>query len=187
MFTLQHWNKMETWRVSKMINDKFLNERFGIKKFLKILLLLLIIIFFIPKTVSADNLYKAYFYVDHDGVYEPYGEDYIFYGNFLAIEKGYILFDNVVHNQNEKLRSFVPKGTKLLSIKKEEDNLLVNFSEEIKNYGGSSWEQDLIKQLVLTGLQVDGVENVTLLINGKLDTLAEGTTVDKFERNDIVY
>jgi len=70
-----------------------------------------------------------------------------------------------------------PEGTKLLSADLQNDLVILDFSSQISNYGGSEKEDSLLKQIYYTINQLNGIQKVKILIDGKETTLPEGTEV----------
>ena len=87
--------------------------------------------------------------------------------------------------------STIPKGTKLLDLKVENDGIHVNLSEGFTNGGGSSSMTGRVGQVVYTATSLDHSAKVYIDVNGKqLDTLGgEGLeleqplTRDSFQKN----
>ncbi|MBR8836802.1 MAG: GerMN domain-containing protein [Stigonema ocellatum SAG 48.90 = DSM 106950] len=87
--------------------------------------------------------------------------------------------------------STIPKGTKLLGLKVENDGIHVNLSENFTTGGGSSSMTGRVGQVVYTATSLDHSAKVYIEINGKqLDTLGgEGLeleqplTRDSFQKN----
>lgn len=73
----------------------------------------------------------------------------------------------------------MPENVELLDSSIADKVLTLDFSKEIKNYGGNSREEGLIKQILYTMKQINGVEKVRILIEGKKDDLPEGTDISK--------
>lgn len=80
---------------------------------------------------------------------------------------------------NENLLPVLPKDTKVIDVKQKDSEVIVDFSKDIQGYGGGiNTEQTLVNSVVLTVLQFDGVDSVSLLVEGKADVLPEGTVLD---------
>lgn len=79
--------------------------------------------------------------------------------------------------KNKDLYTQMPENVELLDSDAADKVLTLDFSREIKNYGGNSREEGLIKQILYTMKQIDGVEKVKILIEGKKDNLPEGTDI----------
>ena len=87
--------------------------------------------------------------------------------------------------------STIPKGTKLLDLKVENDGIHVNLSAAFTNGGGSSSMTGRVGQVVYTATSLDHSAKVYIDVNGKqLDTLGgEGLeleqplTRDSFQKN----
>lgn len=76
--------------------------------------------------------------------------------------------------------SELPAGVKFLSSDINGNIVTVNLSKELKNYGGGTLrEESLLKQIVYTLRQLDGITGVKLLIEGKEDVLPEGTDISQ--------
>lgn len=74
----------------------------------------------------------------------------------------------------------LPKDTKVLNVKQDGSEVTVDFSKEVKGYGGGiDTEQTLVNSVVLTISQFDKIESVNVLVEGKTDVLPEGTVLDK--------
>lgn len=79
----------------------------------------------------------------------------------------------------ENLLPVLPKDTKVIDVKQQDSEVIVDFSKDIQEYGGGiNTEQTLVNSIVLTVLQFDGVDSVSLLVEGKADVLPEGTVLD---------
>lgn len=76
---------------------------------------------------------------------------------------------------NEKYFTQFPENTELEDWSIKDNILTLDFSKEIKNYGGNAREEGLVKQILHTMKQVSGAEKVRILIAGKEDHLPEGT------------
>jgi spore germination protein GerM len=74
---------------------------------------------------------------------------------------------------------YTPAGVRVISVSLKEELLILDVTPNINNYGGTFFELALKKQLLKTSLDIDGVKKVTLLINGELKPLAEGTIIEE--------
>ncbi len=89
-----------------------------------------------------------------------------------------IMFSELVKKPSEaKYFTSFPEGTKLLSYNEQNGLVTLDFSSQISNYGGSEKEQSLLNQIYYTVSQLKGVKKVKILIDGKENTLPEGTEV----------
>ncbi|MCX7843696.1 MAG: GerMN domain-containing protein [Clostridia bacterium] len=79
----------------------------------------------------------------------------------------------------DKLFSALPAGTKLLGSSISGKTIILDFSGEIRNYGGNAAEDSIVKQLLYSMRQISGIESVRLKIEGKSDYLTEGTDISK--------
>ncbi|MDR1665173.1 MAG: GerMN domain-containing protein, partial [Clostridiales bacterium] len=73
----------------------------------------------------------------------------------------------------------VPSDVRVLSAEMDGDCLVLNVSEDILCYGGNAYETALIAQCEKNAAALPGVEYFTLLIEGELQSLAEGRTVER--------
>ncbi|MCR4434904.1 MAG: GerMN domain-containing protein [Clostridiales bacterium] len=76
-----------------------------------------------------------------------------------------------------KLYTELPSGVKLLGSSVNGDTITLNFNTEIRNYGGNSREDAILKQILYSMRQIKGVEKAQILIDGKKGTLPEGTDI----------
>lgn len=79
----------------------------------------------------------------------------------------------------ENLFTQLPENVELINSDIEDKVVTLNFNKKIKNYGGTAREEGLLKQLLYSMKQIDGVEKVKILIEGKKDDLPEGTDISK--------
>jgi spore germination protein GerM len=94
------------------------------------------------------------------------------------------LFETIFRDLSKEEESLIPKDTKLLDFKLEKGNLLLNFSKEIKNYGGNLTEQWMVYRILSAGFSIPKVESITVFIEGKKDYFPEGTIIDAYQRED---
>lgn len=81
---------------------------------------------------------------------------------------------------NMGLLPVLPQDTKVIDVKQNGSEVRVNFSKEVKGYGGGiDTEQTLVNSVVLTVSQFDKIDSVKILVEGKADVLPEGTVLDK--------
>lgn len=76
---------------------------------------------------------------------------------------------------SRKLYSAIPQKTKLLEYGIKGGVLTLNFNSEIRGYSGSAREEALIRQLLYSVKQIEGVEKLKILVNGQEAVLPEGT------------
>lgn len=89
-----------------------------------------------------------------------------------------MMFSELVKKPSEaKYFTSFPEGTKLLSYDEQSGLVTMDFSSQICNYGGSEKEQSLLNQIYYTVSQLKGIKSVKILIDGKENTLPEGTEV----------
>jgi len=80
---------------------------------------------------------------------------------------------------DKKLVSFLPPGTKIVDSSISGNVLVVNFNENLVNYGGAAREEALLNQLLFSMKQISGIEKVRIMVNSKRSTLPEGTDISK--------
>lgn len=81
--------------------------------------------------------------------------------------------------QDSNLYTQMPENVELVNSSIVDRVLTLDFNREIKNYGGNAREEGLIKQILYTMKQINDVEKVKILIEGKKDDLPEGTDISK--------
>lgn len=84
---------------------------------------------------------------------------------------------------NEKtgdmLKSEMPSEAALIDCVNKNGVLTLNFDGKFVEYGGNTREEGILKQLLYTLRQVNGVTGVKMLVDGKPAELPEGTDVSK--------
>jgi len=88
---------------------------------------------------------------------------------------GVIVNELIAGPTNKNLFATIPKETKLLKVKIDGQNAIVDFSEEIrtKHPGGSSGEAMTLNSVVNSLTEIQGIKQVQFLINGqKVESLA---------------
>ncbi len=93
--------------------------------------------------------------------------------------------------ENKKLQKTIPPETRLLSLKINNGIARVNFSEELitKHWGGSAGETMTIFSLVNSLTELNDINKVEILVNGKIkdSLLGHYSTSEPFARNqDII-
>jgi len=80
---------------------------------------------------------------------------------------------------NMGLTAVIPKETKVLSVVKKDNEVIANFSKELENFGGGlENEQAIVNSIVLTLTAFEGVDKVTIQVEGNKTVLSEGTVLD---------
>lgn len=103
------------------------------------------------------------------------------YGGFSSEHIAYMIYGNLFEHYGTDRFPFISEGTKLLSAKINNGHLMINASGQIADYGGgTAFEQALVNTILKNAEQIEGVTKISLLIEGKLEVLPEGT--DIFER-----
>lgn len=83
----------------------------------------------------------------------------------------------IEEESGQEVSTEIPQGSRLLGCDLEGDTLTVDLSREVLNYGGTSREDTLLKQILYTAAQVGSVTRVHILIQGGKAELPEGTEV----------
>ncbi|HHW48954.1 MAG TPA: GerMN domain-containing protein, partial [Clostridiaceae bacterium] len=92
----------------------------------------------------------------------------------------------------DKLFTEIPGETELIKSSIKENLLTLDFNSGITSYGGGTAREDgILKQILYSMKQVDGVERVRILIEGGTKDLPEGSDISKpllipREINDVV-
>ncbi|GKX28130.1 hypothetical protein SH1V18_06100 [Vallitalea longa] len=89
------------------------------------------------------------------------------------------LFDN-----DDELNSFIPFGVKITNILYINGSLEIQISRNILNYGGTATEDALVNQILATVFDFEEINEFTLFIEDNDDLLVEGTSINKYTRND---
>ncbi len=141
---------------------------------IKAILLIIIIIFLFPQKVKAEKGYVSYINFDENGN-EIWATNELDLENNLSKEEiSTKIFENLLNDKNEM---FIPEGTKLLTLVINDGHLVLNVSDEIKNYGGCYYELCLKKQIIKTALSIPNINKVTLLIENSVEYLPEGSFI----------
>lgn len=80
---------------------------------------------------------------------------------------------------DKRIFSEIPNGTKLLSCKTNGDLLVLDFNSQLKKYGGTAKEDGIVKQLLYSMKQINGIKKIKILVDGKEGNLPEGTDISK--------
>ena len=150
-------------------------------KNLKCLILISIIFtMFFYKNVNANQNYN-YYYFKQDNINNEIlnFKQLTFIGDFSIKEYIHILLSNLFFDKDA---SYIPSKIKILNIFFNDGNLTINFSKNSFNYGGTYYELMFLKQIFLTCFQFKEVESITILIDGELKDLTEGSIVYKQTR-----
>lgn len=143
-----------------------------------------------PEKIRASNDFESvdlYYYAfkENGEVYFD-AESFCFYGSFTEEQKAFIIFENLLNHTVKGKISFVPEGTKLLDLKISGDILVLNVSEEFRQYGGTAYENALLKQLALNAMNFKGVKRLTLMIDGNYELLPEGKFIYESQIGEIL-
>lgn len=168
----------------KDINNVFDSTiyRFIKKNFIFVLIFVLIIL--ITEKIYSSTLYteaKIYYYKD-------LGQTVTLENYTLPIEnKADTLNTDKIFEKffNDEKIICIPKNTKLINTKIVFDHLFINVTNDILDYSGSYYENILISQITKTAISIDGINYVTILIDGKLTYFPEGHNVNKINNSEI--
>ncbi len=139
------------------------------RKKIYIVILILILLLCFPPKVFADQTNTIFYYDLQNGQTKLFHEQLNFHGDFLNSQIAFIIFDNLFCQQ----KMFIPQGSHLISVKIENETLILNLSSQIKNYGGSYFEQHLLTQIKLTAQNLN-FDHFTILIDNQKQYLPEG-------------
>lgn len=136
--------------------------------------------------VTSSNVYAGgmqnFFYIKYDGEKEVWVEEELNLGDVdTEYEKAYVVISNLFSVEGT---SFIPKDIKILDTYLLEDCIVLNVSKDINNYGGTYYEKRLIAQIVKNILGIEGVNKVTLLIDGEDVSLNEGIFIREVDEID---
>lgn len=148
---------------------------------LKLLAIILLLIFIFPLKARANEHEWIVRFETSNGMSLLVYEDLYFVGEFSLSERAWVIFYNLLCMGRSE---FVPPGVKLLGVSLVQNELIINVSPHIKNYGGLYNEKHLRAQIILTGLELRGVDAVTLLIDGEPGVLPEGSEINRMNEWD---
>lgn len=153
----------------------------------KIVIILIVSCMLSMEICAAEKGYIGSWLLDKDYSVKYIMEEISFISDFSEEEKATIIFDNFF-NRCDNNMNFIPKGTKLIDIILKDGHLKIYVSPEIKLYGGgTAWETSLVKGILNTGFSLNGVNDITLYIDGKIDFLPEGIMLNKFKKEDYIW
>lgn len=142
-----------------------------------IFLILIAILFAFPQKAHAENYRVHYMAFDQEN-------ESIWITNNITIEgrtkneEIKLLFNILFIGSAGYPETYrFPKGTNALKATLTGDSLNLCVSPEILNYGGSFHEQMIRSQIIKTALDIEGVNKVSLYINGEQPFLAEGSRI----------
>lgn len=152
-------------------------------KIFRILFIVAVILFIVPRIVHAQDLGSVYFYdVDEEGEYTDNILNVEFVGDFTIEEKAHTLIQ-LLFEYPIDVQSCVPKGTKLLSVKVENNGKLkLNMSKEGLNCAGNSRQELFVNQIVKTAYSLKEIRGIILFVEGKETNLPEGVDFSYFNR-----
>lgn len=86
----------------------------------------------------------------------------------------------IANNSNK--HTFIPNDVNVNMVILMEGELFIDFSKEILNYGGNTWEEGLVNQILAVLFQFEDISCITFLIDGKKENLVEGTIINSYTR-----
>lgn len=78
---------------------------------------------------------------------------------------------------DDGLFSEMPDGAYLIDCVYDNGTIILNFSNEFINYGGSAKEEGILKQLAYTLRQCKDIRKIRIMIDGRETELPEGTDI----------
>ena len=145
---------------------------------LKLLAIIILLIFVFPLRARAYERELIAHFETRGGITQLVYDDLYFKGEFSVRERAWVIFYNLLCMGRSK---FVPHGVELLGVSLIQNELIINVSSHIKNYGGLYNEKHLRALIVLTGLELSGVDAVTMLIDGEPGVLPEGGAISQID------
>jgi spore germination protein GerM len=91
--------------------------------------------------------------------------------------------EKLINNEKGRL-SLIPEETVIKMVIYFEGELFIDFSRDILNYGGTTWEKGMVDQILSVVFQFDEVNKVSFYIEGELENLVEGTIIKGYTRNE---
>jgi hypothetical protein len=137
-----------------------------------------VIILLAPETAEAGRVPASY---EKDGfrplcLIDP--ESDRFYRKFIRVGRGAGPLELMRAFFAERGAFFIPEGVNVYGAELEGETLYINVSPEILYFRGSYAETRMAAQIIKTALEPGGgAKRVTLLIDGELRPLAEGTLI----------
>lgn len=132
-----------------------------------------------PKGNRENKVHVLLYFPDKNAIYLVPEDRYAVLND--SIEKTVVL-ELLKGSTGKNKNNPIPKGTRLLSISKNNDTITVNFSKEIsQNHpGGSTGEMMTVYSIVNSLTEIPGVKKVKFQIEGKdIKTLAGHLAMDK--------
>ncbi len=143
----------------------------------KMALIVTLFIFLFPQKVRASREANLYYYTVNRGVDILAEEKIEFDKDITGSQRAYAVFSKLF---TSPFNAYIPDNTKLISANINDHVLILNVSEEILKYGGS-YNETRIKELIIkNALDLEGVDCVTLLVNGDCVPLPEGSEIDEY-------
>lgn len=82
------------------------------------------------------------------------------------------------------LTTFIPNGVRVTNILYINNSLEIEISNELLDYGGTMRENMLIDQILATIFDFDEINELTIYIEDSDNLFVEGTSIEKYTRND---
>ncbi len=146
---------------------------------LKLLLFVIALILIFPQKVKAANSNYVIYYYKYDSQGDAYWVSQPFLPPSKKLSHERIIYLMLKEFFESESYNITCEGTKLLGIAFEDGHLTINVSKEIADYGGGTYYENCLRnQIIKTGTSIEGVDKVSLLIEGKLNYLPEGTIIN---------
>lgn len=132
------------------------------------------------ETVLKDGFvkYDAYFLSEESGKFNYFVPVSLQVQDDEASEIPVSLFAEMSKKPgNSYIFTSIPEGTKLLSFEKQNNLAVLDFSSQINNFGGSAKADSILNQIYYTINQINGINKVKILIDGKETVMTEGIEV----------
>lgn len=148
-----------------------------------VIIFILALIFIFPQSIDFPDfeemhIYHYKFCEEGEATLIPHR---FFVPSWLSVEgRAWVVFSQIFNNSLEKMH-FMPNNVEILDVffQHKTANLILNLSAEILKYGGTYFEYRLIEMLLANASQIPKVDYLTILIEGHLRPLPEGTLMHK--------
>ncbi len=130
----------------------------------------------LPPEAGGKRPIRLYFYDGQAALLVPVTR-------FVTGDRDYpqVIFEELIKGpaDRKKLARAIPEKTKLLGVEIDNGVLTLDFSEDVREYGGgSATEIGLVNSVLYSSRQIEGVESVQFKIGGNVvEYLPEGTDI----------
>lgn len=144
----------------------------------KFIIFMVILIYSFPFRVYAKNWSLNFLAFDNYGTSYWVKEEISFDSCLSIEEKAEHLFNKLFSESIRENTYNFPKSISINSIIFIDDLLVLDVSEEILNYNGGSYNELILKsQIVKTALNIEGINRITLLIEGDIAQFKKGLLI----------